>query len=903
MKLFLLILLFILSFIPSKGQTSFSSKVWNRFYELVQLPIDQQVDGFKKLQHECIKHNLINDSTYTNLLFLYATAQFDSNKIDTAISLLKESIQISKNNPSKNPIPYLSKYHFYLAYYQSQLNKFEAAVSNYHIAYDLGVKQHNKWGIPSLACQQLSHLYYEIGDYKLGLKYATLGVQLDEKNQDVNQFINNLYEQCLNLHALDLYAQLQPRLDSLLSFSELYADPFKKGLFYTLLAKVETNNKDYVKAEKAFLQANQFFEQSKEQEYSVMNYVALQYLSILRQDYSKSLYYEKLANSKTEIPFIKSVVFANKSLHFKQTHDYPNALKYIDQSLKALPIDFSNRSKNNNPSAEQLRKLPQKEYVFNALFEKAEILSLDRNTWHQSLETYTLLDSLVDLMRWQHQDIGSKLFWREKLISLYEKAIETCFNLNKPEMAFFFMEKSRSALLVDQLNHNMASFSLPFNEANKETALRLDVIRNQYANNKQELADYLQARSKFDDYVNYLEQKYPQYYELKYGNKVPSISEVKQYLSKNKQCIYSYFEGNNYLYALLINEKALSLKKIPSKSYQKNKFEFSSLLANPNWSKSDLNQFLSYANNLYELVWKPFEKEATSRVIISTSGDIIPFAAFSTSKNKPDYLLNNYAFSYIYSARVLLAQSNQKSKRSSKKSDFLGIAPVNFPYNRSLMSLNGSAQAIAINGNLFQSSQIFLENKANLANFENYWPRSKVVQIISHAYADSELGKPTIYFADQGLSLENIKPQEVQTQLLMLSACRTGIGKEYKGEGVYSLSRGFFGTGVPSIYSTLWDIIDVDAYSISNMILALVKKKAPLDIALQNAQKDWLKNADQNKQLPHAWAGIILLGDSASLSEESNFKMWIYIAFALGLITIIGTYIVMKSRKKRKFNQ
>ena len=900
MKLFLLILLFLLYFVPSKGQTSFSSKVWNRFYELVQLPIDQQVDGFKKLQHECIKQSLINDSTYTNLLFLYATAQFDSNKIDSAISLLKESIQISKNNPSKNPIPYLSKYHFYLGYYQSQLNKFEAAVINYHIAYDLGIKKYNKWGIPSLACQQLSHLYYEIGDYKLGLKYATLGVQLDEKNQDVNQFINNLYEQCLNLHALDFHTELQPKLDSLLSFSELYANPFKKGLFYTLLAKVETNNKEYEKAEKAFLQANEFFHQSNEQEYSVMNYVALQYLSILRQDYSKSLYYEKLASSKTEIPFIKSVLFANKSLYFKQIHDYGNALKYIDQSLKALPIDFSIQSKNNNPSAEQLRKLPQKEYAFNALFEKAEILSLNTNTWNKSLETYTLLDSLVDLMRWQHQDIGSKLFWREKLNTLYEKAIETCFNLNKPEKAFFFMEKSRSALLVDQLNHNMANFSLPLNEANKETALRLEVIRNQYANNKQELADYLQARSKFDDYVNYLEQNYPQYYELKYGNKVPSISEVKQYLAKNKQSIYSYFEGKNYLYALLINEKTLSLKKIPSNSYQKNKLEFSSMLANPNWSKSDLNQFLSSANNLYELVWKPFEKESTSRVIISTSGNIIPFAAFSTSKNKPDYLLNKYAFSYIYSARALLAQSNQNSKQSSKQPEFLGIAPVNFSYNHSLISLNGSAQAIENNANLFHSSKTFLENEANLSNFEIYWPQSKVVQIISHAYADSELGKPTIYFADEGLSLENIKTQEVQTQLLMLSACRTGIGKDYKGEGVFSLSRGFFGTGVPSIYSTLWDIMDVDAYAISNMILALVKSKVPLDIALQKAQKDWMKDADQNKQLPHAWAGIILLGDSAPLSEESNFKIWIYFAFAVGLVIIIGTYLGLSSRKKKK---
>ena len=887
MKNFSFLIVFLFCFFESDGQTSFSSKVWAQFYELVQLPSDGQIEGFRRLQKECITNKLTSDSTYTNLLFLFATAQFNNNQIDSATLLLKEALQISKKSTSKNPIPYQSKYYFYLAYYQSQQNKFEEAVGNYHKAYDVGIKAFNKWSIPSLSCQHLSHLYYEVGDYELGLKYASLGVQLDLKNQNIDQLMNNLYEQCLNLYALDNFEDVKPKLDSLISLSETYADDYRKGLFYTLLGKSESSNNSYPKAESAFLKANGFFKASNSKEYIGMNFVALQYLSLLQKDFSKSLKYEKLATVNSEAPFTKSVLLSNKAMYYKGKLDFDNALISLQEALKVLPIGFEPKNLLENPSLEQLNDLTQKEYAFTSLYEKADILSVNKGTWDQALNTYLLLDELIDKMRWQHLDVDTKLYWRDKLNMFYEKAIEVCYKLDKIDKAFYFIEKSRAVLLVDQLNSNAALNRLPISEIQKETALRLQVIRTQNAESDTELSEYLLAKAKLDAYVKYLEKNYPQYYEYKYNNNVPNINVLQQYLGKGNQSLLSYYEGKEAVYILLVTSQKSIMKKVSSGLYLKEKQDIMSLLSNHNWTKPQFELYLNASNVFYQRILYPFEAYLTSRIIISTSGTIIPFAALSTSNKKAEYLVNKYAFSYTYSTRALI--NNYLIDNSNTKDNyFLGIAPVDFGYKKNLLSLSGSLKAIEENGNLFQSSLLFTKDKAKKSSFEKHWPYAKVVQVISHAYADQINEEPIVYFSDSGLAMNNIHQKAINTQLLILSACRTTVGKDFKGEGVYSLSRGFLETGVASIYSTVWDIIDKDAYDFSYKILQNTKSKMPLDLALQKAQQEWLANVDRSKQLPHAWAGIILLGSSNPLPEEPSSTTWIWIIVSLTIVSLIG---------------
>ena len=64
------------------------------------------------------------------------------------------------------------------------------------------------------------------------------------------------------------------------------------------------------------------------------------------------------------------------------------------------------------------------------------------------------------------------------------------------------------------------------------------------------------------------------------------------------------------------------------------------------------------------------------------------------------------------------------------------------------------------------------------------------------------------------LSELQLLPQPA-TQLVVLSACQTTIGKNAKGEGIFSLARGFAAAGIPSVAATLWNADEQTLYAIT----------------------------------------------------------------------------------------
>jgi CHAT domain-containing protein/tetratricopeptide (TPR) repeat protein len=900
---FIIAIVCLLTLSKTQSQPSITEDIWNKFNKLNSLPLNLRLKGYEELRRKCIQSFHTVDSSYTNLLFLYAGAEYSNNNQNKAISLLKEAIDIANKHSKKTPLQYLAKYYFYLAYYQTQLADFESALRNFNIAYTLGIKQPNKWNIASLACQSLSHLYYDIQDFSRGLQYATLGANIDRHKNDPINLTRNLYEQCINLNELNQNKELEIKVDSLIQLAEMYANEYEKGMYYSLLGEINAKKKQYRDAAFFFNYAIDLFQRSNSENDIYITLVNLHYLMILDNDIKKIKHYENLISLRRGENYVQSKLLSNTAFSLRRQRLDNEALYLLQQALTILPIDFKYGNIYENPYSIQLKNLSQKDYAFTPLLDKAEILALDtknKTNLKHALNTYQLLDTLVDYIRWQHQGVASKLFWREKLNSLYEHAIETAYQLNDTEKAFYFLEKSRAVLLLDQLNNNAAKNFIPQAEADKEAALRMQVSYHQNKGDPNEqLSDFLQAQAQLDEYVKDLEKRYPRYYEYKYNNHVPHLTEVQRYLANNQQSLLSYFEGKQGVYLLVVTPKKSLLKKIDFAGYYSEKQEFMSFFAHANQVNQQYHKYLQSANRFYQRFVAPLKDHLTPRVIVSTSGAIVPFAALSASAQEADYLVNHYAFSYTYSARALL---NQQVHPSTDKVQnyFLGVAPVDYPYKSSLARLSGSTKALKDNKKLFQSSLLFTNEKADKASFERQWPQAKVVQLISHAYADQENTQPLIYFADSSLSLNDIHQEQAQTQLLVLSACRTGIGKDYQGEGVFSLSRGFMGTGVPSIYSTLWDVADQDAYALSHQVLKSASKEVPLDLALQEAQVDWLRKADRSKQLPNAWAGIILLGSSNPLSPEPATSSWLWYFLLISAVVTFGAWFWLKRRVERK---
>ncbi|HJP91652.1 MAG TPA: CHAT domain-containing protein [Pyrinomonadaceae bacterium] len=97
-------------------------------------------------------------------------------------------------------------------------------------------------------------------------------------------------------------------------------------------------------------------------------------------------------------------------------------------------------------------------------------------------------------------------------------------------------------------------------------------------------------------------------------------------------------------------------------------------------------------------------------------------------------------------------------------------------------------------------------------------------------------------------------------EMVVLSGCRTGLGKQIKGEGVVGLTRGFMYAGSKRVLVSLWDISDeASAELMARLYKAMLKENRSPAAALRTAQIEIMK--DKRWQAPYYWAAFVLQGE------------------------------------------
>ncbi|HKG14783.1 MAG TPA: CHAT domain-containing tetratricopeptide repeat protein [Pyrinomonadaceae bacterium] len=147
----------------------------------------------------------------------------------------------------------------------------------------------------------------------------------------------------------------------------------------------------------------------------------------------------------------------------------------------------------------------------------------------------------------------------------------------------------------------------------------------------------------------------------------------------------------------------------------------------------------------------------------------------------------------------------------------------------------------------------------------------RVVHFATHALLDDrrpelsglvmslvdERGRPQ----DGFLRLGDIYNLKLPVDLVVLSACRTGIGKEVRGEGLVGLHLGFMYAGASRVVSSLWKVDDeATAALMKSFYRHMLKEGRPAAAALRMAKSE-LRQARAEWRAPYFWAGFVLQGD------------------------------------------
>jgi CHAT domain-containing protein/tetratricopeptide (TPR) repeat protein len=117
-------------------------------------------------------------------------------------------------------------------------------------------------------------------------------------------------------------------------------------------------------------------------------------------------------------------------------------------------------------------------------------------------------------------------------------------------------------------------------------------------------------------------------------------------------------------------------------------------------------------------------------------------------------------------------------------------------------------------------------------------------------------GKPQ----DGFLRLHEIYNLQLNADLVVLSACETGLGKEIKGEGLIGLTRGFMYAGAPRVVASLWNVDDLATAELMKLFYQrMLKDGMPAGAALRAAQLELSRQ--KRWASPYFWAGFVLHGE------------------------------------------
>ncbi|MFL6229706.1 MAG: CHAT domain-containing protein [Pyrinomonadaceae bacterium] len=145
----------------------------------------------------------------------------------------------------------------------------------------------------------------------------------------------------------------------------------------------------------------------------------------------------------------------------------------------------------------------------------------------------------------------------------------------------------------------------------------------------------------------------------------------------------------------------------------------------------------------------------------------------------------------------------------------------------------------------------------------------RLIHVATHGLLDAERPQFTgvvlslvgNHDADGFLRTDEVFNLKLGAQLVMLSACETGLGKEKRGEGVIGLTRAFLYAGAPSVGVSLWSVADRSTADLmSDFYKRLLTNQSPTPpAALRAAQQQMIDG--KKYSAPFYWAPFVLVGD------------------------------------------
>jgi len=300
------------------------------------------------------------------------------------------------------------------------------------------------------------------------------------------------------------------------------------------------------------------------------------------------------------------------------------------------------------------------------------------------------------------------------------------------------------------------------------------------------------------------------------------------------------------------------------------------------------------ARDLSRLLLNPVRNRLTkSRLLVLTSGALqfLPFGALPVPSDTAatGVLLDNHELIVLPSATALSVIRQDVAARTPPPKTVMVLGDPVFDRNDSRVRARGangtpsSTQFPRLISSRWEAEKIlslvpndkgklvldFAANRSSAANAES--GEYRFVHFATHALIDVEhppLSGIVLSMVDQNgrpqngfLGMEDIFKLRFPVDMVVLSGCRTALGRDYAGEGLMGLTRAFMYAGAARVGVSLWQVADRPT---SELMVRFYKHMLGPETlsppaALRAAQLDLRK--DSRWRSPYFWAPFIIQGE------------------------------------------
>jgi CHAT domain-containing protein len=494
--------------------------------------------------------------------------------------------------------------------------------------------------------------------------------------------------------------------------------------------------------------------------------------------------------------------------------------------------------------------LDNREIYWIILFDRGRIAEKEKNI-KEAIKFYEYAVDIIEQQRSNINTEASKIGFVGDKQAVYRNILVALYNDKQYEKAFEYMERSKSRALVDLLA-SKKDFAIR-NGFGQE--IRDILIKNESAESELIIQDTLidknktrsiQIKAKQD-----LRTKSPELASLVTVTVQP-FADLKSFIPKGENLIEYYYYDRD-MFSFILSHDGLKVVKLDNEGLQEDLRALRKCIETP-----ESIQYKELSNKLYKRLFLPLEGFLSNSKLIIVPHGILHYLPINALYDGENYLIDRYSIRMMPNASVMKYLQDRPLKNTG------GILVFGNPDlgNRDQDLIFAQKEAMEI-ANIRTDSKVFLRREATETVLRLYGNRYNYIHFATHGQFNPEAPlKSALLLAPDSqsngmLTVDKLYSLRLDTNLVTLSACETGLSKIANGDDLVGLTRGFLYAGSSSIVASLWKVDDL---ATSELMVRFYKEMDKTDKreALRTAQLETKKKYPH----PYYWASFQLTGNA-----------------------------------------